>query len=333
MRESTFIYRNKDKWDRISADETYSDSEELAKDFVSLLNDVSYAKTHYPYSKLTVYLNKLSARLYNKIYFDGNQRSNPIKEFWMTDFPVIIGKHRKVLYLAVLLFTAFLGLGVLCSYLEPSFIRDMLGDSYLTMTQENIADGKPFGVYDDDSRVQMFARIFANNAYVGLLLFTSGIFFGIGSIYLTFRNGVMIGAFFSIFFQNSLGFDAFFVVMLHGTFELMGLILECMAGMLLGMSLAFPGALSRKQAFLNGLKISAKIYIGTIPFTFLAAVIESFVTYLGEGGIQGTSPFLIVPLAVVLLSSWAVVIWYFFIYARKKSDTLTEQEYFNQIYA
>lgn len=333
MRESTFIHRNKDKWDRIASQKESIDTDDLTADFVSLLNDVSYAKTHYPYSKLTVYLNSLASKLYNQLYFKGKNRSNPFKEFWMNDFPAIIGKHINVLYLACGLFFLFLGLGLVCSYLEPTFIQGVMGPDYLSMTEENIADGRPFGVYEDSSKLEMFAKIFSNNLFVGLLVFVMGIFIGLGSIFLTFKNGVMIGAFFAIFFQNNLGLDALFVIMLHGTFELMGLILECTAGILLGMSFIFPGTLSRKQAFFNGLKMSSKIYLGTIPFTFLAAVIESFVTYLGQEGLQKTSPILITLLSVVLAGSWIVVIWYFFFYSKSKSKALSDQEFFEKVYA
>ncbi|SOE21151.1 Uncharacterized membrane protein SpoIIM, required for sporulation [Spirosomataceae bacterium TFI 002] len=333
MRESTFIHRNKDKWERIENDPDPTETDLLAEDFVSLLNDVSYSKTHYPHSNLTVYLNKLASRLYNRLYFKSKNERNPFKEFWVEDFPSIIGKNIKVLYIASGLFLLFLSLGLACAYLEPSFIQGIMGEEYLSMTQDNIANGKPFGVYNDESKMKMFVRIFSNNVFVGLLIFTMGIFLGLGSIYLTLKNGVMIGAFFAIFIQNSLGIDAFFVIMLHGTFELMGLVLECMAGMLLGMSFLFPGTLKRKQAFVNGLKMSSKIYLGTLPFTFLAAVIESFVTYLGQEGLAKTSPFLIAFLSIVLLGSWIIVIWYFFFFSRKKASSYTDQSFFEKVYA
>ncbi len=71
-----------------------------------------------------------------------------------------------------------------------------------------------------------------------------------------------------MFYQNQLGLQSFLVIMLHGTLELMGLVLECMAGLILGLSFLFPKTLTRKQSFMKGLNESAKIYIGTVPFTF-----------------------------------------------------------------
>lgn len=332
MRESTFIHRNKDKWEKITSNHIPQSSDELAEDFVSLINDVSYAKTHYPQSRLTIYLNSLAAQLYQQLYFKGKNKNNPFREFLLFDFPSIVGKHINVLYVACSLFFIFLALGIVCSFLEPTFIEEVMGRAYLSMTEQNILEGKPFGVYEDTSKLTMFAKIFSNNFYVGLLVFIMGIILGLGSIYLTFKNGVMIGAFFSIFIQHSLGLDAFFVIMLHGTFELMGLILECMAGILLGMSFLFPGTLSRKQAFFNGLKMSSKIYLGTIPFTFLAAVIESFVTYLGQEGLKSTPAWLIGLLSIILLCSWVVVIWYFFIYSKKVAQSMSDQEFFEKVY-
>ncbi|MDP5140741.1 MAG: stage II sporulation protein M, partial [Spirosomaceae bacterium] len=65
MRESTFIFRNKERWESVEDGEEKS-SDELADDFVELVNDLSYAKTNYPNSKLTAYLNVLSSKLYKR---------------------------------------------------------------------------------------------------------------------------------------------------------------------------------------------------------------------------------------------------------------------------
>lgn len=331
MRESTFIFRNKARWESVeSGDEKTSD--ELADDFVELVNDLSYAKTNYPNSKLTEYLNALSGRLYKRIFLGFKQKNNPVTDFWVKDFPLLLGHRKYVLWFATGLFLTFCVLGYICSIVEEDFVVGILGNKYVSMTTQNIADGKPFGVYESESPLLMFMRILTNNLIVGLLVFASGILLGLGSVYYTFSNGIMIGAFFSLFILQGLGLDAIFIIMLHGTFELMGLILECAAGLILGLSFLFPKTLSRKQAFLTGLSESARIYIGAIPFTFMAAIIESFVTYLGQGGIKGSNPALLIPLGLVFVASWVVVIWYFYIYPNKVKKQYPYHNYLQQFY-
>lgn len=307
-------------------------SDELADDFVELVNDLSYARTNYAKSKLTDYLNALNSRLYKRIFQNYRERKNPLSEFWKKDFPLLLGHRMPVLWFATGLFLTFCILGYICSAIDEGFIRGILGDQYVNMTTQNISDGKPFGVYQSESPLMMFLKIFTNNLFVGLLLFSSGLLLGLGSVYYTFTNGVMIGAFFSIFIFEGLGPDAFFVIMLHGTFELMGLILECTAGLILGLSFLFPKTLSRKQSFLTGLSESARIYIGSLPFTFMAALIESFVTYLGKGGFGGSHPLVLIPLVSVSLGCWAVVIWYFYIYPRRLKKEFPYATYLQQFY-
>ena len=328
MRETIFIDRNKSRWEDI---ETYQkeNPDEVASDFIDLVGDLSYAQTHYPHSKITSYLNFLAARVYKSIYQRLN--NNPIIDFWKKDFPLIIGHHQKVLWLAVAFFLTFSTLGAICSLLEPDFIEAVLGGGYVEMTENNIRKGIPFGVYADEVPSRMFLRIFANNLFVGLLVFMSGILLGIGTFYHTFKNGLMVGTFLTMFFKHSLGFMAFFVIMLHGTFELMGLVLECMAGLILGLSFLFPNTLTRKQALRRGMLESAKIYIGTIPFTLLAAFIESYITRLGKSGLDSSNLLVTAILVLVFVGSWVFIIWYFFFYSKKMAREFPLEVYLKEI--
>jgi uncharacterized membrane protein SpoIIM required for sporulation len=328
MREAVFIDKNKPRWKDIEEFQK-ENPDEIASDFIDLVSDLSYSKTHYPHSKITNYLNFLSARVYKSIF--AKQKQNPIKDYWKKDFPLIIGHHKKVLWIATAFFLTFSILGYVCSFLDKNFIESILGNYYVEMTIRNINNGTPFGVYTSETPLRMFMKIFTNNLFVGLIVYISGVLLSLGTFYHTFKNGIMVGAFMAMFFQNSLGLDALFVIMLHGTFELMGLVLECMAGLILGLSFLFPGTLTRKQAFKRGLLESAKIYIGTIPFTFLAAFIESYVTRYGEAGLKTENPLILAFLSIVFVGSWAIVVWYFFIYSKKVAQQYPLEEYLKTV--
>ncbi|WP_341228561.1 stage II sporulation protein M [uncultured Arcticibacterium sp.] len=332
MRESSFIHKYKHRWDEIETSEEL-EIENKANNFIDLANDLAYAKTNYPHSKLTSYLNKLTIRIYKSIFFEPKRSENALLNFWTDDLPVIIGMNIKALYISCCFFFIFCSLGYICSSLEPDFVIGVMGSEYVEMTENNILSGKPFGVYNQENASRMFLKILSNNLFVGLLLYTSGFFFGIGSVYHMFGNGVMIGSFFSIFFENNLGTDAFFVILLHGIFELMGLILEGMAGLILGLSIIFPGVLSRKKAFIKGLKESALIFLGTVPFTIIAAAIESYVTRFGEGGFISLGLFPMLLLGLVFLSSSIFVVWYFFIFSKNKSVVWSYSKYLRVFHA
>lgn len=328
MREANFIDKNRRKWYDIENFEK-TDPDEIASDFIDLVGDLSYAKTHYKHSKITSYLNYLAANVYKSIF--GRQEKSAIIDFWRLDFPLTVGHHKKVLWLATGLFLLFCVLGYVLSYLDADFIDSVLGSGYVTMTQENIKKGIPFGVYTTDNQLTMFLRIFANNLFVGLLVYMAGIFLGIGTFILTFKNGLMVGCFMAMFFKNQLGFDALFVIMLHGTLELFGLILECMAGLILGLSFLFPNSLSRWDALKKGFFESAKIYIGAIPFTILAAFLESYITHLGKAGLRNTNLSVTILLVVIFAGSWFFIIWYYFIYSKNLEKNITYEQYLKGI--
>ncbi len=63
MRESLFVKRNTDKWQAIEQHPS-TDPDELTERFVELTDDLSYARTFYPNSNVTRYLNGLAAQMH-----------------------------------------------------------------------------------------------------------------------------------------------------------------------------------------------------------------------------------------------------------------------------
>ena len=153
-----------------------------------------------------------------------------------------------------------------------------MGDSYVNMTNENIAKGDPFGVYKQQGPVSMFFQIAANNIYVSLLCFVSGIFLGIGPVFMMLRNGIMLGSFQYYFFSKGLGAASILVIWIHGTLEISAIVMAGAAGLVLGHGLLFPKTYTRLQAFRNSAKDGTKIALGIVPILIVAAFFEGFVT-------------------------------------------------------
>jgi uncharacterized membrane protein SpoIIM required for sporulation len=314
MRESTFIDRNLEKWKKMESSST-SDFDAVAEDYHEVLEDLAYARAHYPHSKIVGYLNHLANSKHQSIY--RTSASQPFQQFWTEVLPSLLGTHKKTLWLATAFFLFFSVMGAICSKVEPQFLESVLGKSYIGMTQDNIQAGQPFGVYDREEQGMMFLRIFSNNLMVGLVVFASGLLLGLGSLYHTFRNALMVGSFFQMFFDAHLGWTALVIIGLHGTLELMGLVLHCTAGLVLGLNAFFPGNLTRAQAFKQGVQHSVRIWIGTLPITLLAAFIESYLTRLGAQGLSRETPVLSAALLMVFLLSWVFIIVYFYIYSNR----------------
>jgi uncharacterized membrane protein SpoIIM required for sporulation len=187
-----------------------------------------------------------------------------------------------------------------------NFVRSVLGDAYVDMTEDNIAKGDPFGVYKQGNEFGMFVSIAANNIRVSLMVFAMGILAGAGTLYMLFENGIMLGCFQQFFFAKGLGWQSVLVIWIHGTLEISAIVIAGTAGLILGNSFLFPGTYQRIESLKYGAKDAVKIIFGLVPFFLLAAFFEGFVTRHTEMPIWLSS--------MLLLSSLALIVWYFIIY-------------------
>lgn len=277
MRESLFVKQNSAKW-KSYEQMSVATPDELADRFVDITNDLAYAKTFYPKSKTTAYLNGIAALLHQSIYKNKKEEGNAFIEFWKFELPMLFYTYRRQLLYSLIFFVISSLIGILSAKYDDTFIRLILGDGYVNMTNENIAKGDPFGVYKTQGEVSMFFMIAANNIYVSLIMFVSGIFLSIGPVFFILRNGIMLGSFEYYFFSKGLGMESILVIWIHGTLEISAIIIAGGAGLVLGHGLLFPKTYTRLQAFVSSAKDGTKIVLGILPIIVIAAIFESFVT-------------------------------------------------------
>lgn len=277
MREALFIKQNSEKWQQFEQMQTH-DPDELAQRFINLTDDLAYAKTFYPQSKTTAYLNGLTARFHQSIYKNKKEKSNRFISFWKTELPLLFKKYEMQLLYAFLFFLVFALMGALSAKYDNRFVRLILGDGYVNMTDANIAKGDPFGVYKHENPFLMFFTIAANNIFITFECFVGGVFFTLGSLYALLKNGIMLGSFEYYFFSKGLGLQSVLVIWIHGTLEISAIIIAGAAGLVLGNSILFPKTFTRTESFKRGAKDGTKIVIGLVPIFLTAAFFESFVT-------------------------------------------------------
>jgi uncharacterized membrane protein SpoIIM required for sporulation len=304
MREGQFIKQNKGRW--AEYEHPTDDPDELARRFTYLVDDLSYAKTFYPFGNTTKYINSLAANIYLSIYRNRTEKSSRIFTFWTTELPLIMYRYRRTLLYAFLFFMAFVLMGIFSSMYDQTFVRAILGDGYVDMTERNIAAGDPFGVYKKSDETYMFIRIALNNIGVSFNCFILGITCSVGTLYYMMVNGLMIGVFEHMFFRHGLGFQSILVVFIHGTLEISALVIAGTAGLILGNSILFPKTFTRLQSVRKGVKDGAKIMVGLIPVFIVAAFFEGFVT-------RHTGMPLFLSLSI-LTASLAFVIFYYIYY-------------------
>jgi uncharacterized membrane protein SpoIIM required for sporulation len=278
----------------------------VASDFTRLIDDLGYAKTFYPTSKVTQYINSLATRIYLGIYKNRKEESNRLVTFWRYDVPLTVGKHHNVMLFAFTLFVLFFFVGFFSAKDDPGFIRDVFGDGYVDMTEKNIEEGNPFGVYGYGSSFFTWIWIMFNNIAVSLRYFVEGILFCFLTISHLIQESIRVGAFEYMFVAKGLGFQWITTVLIHGTLELSAIILASGAGIVLGKSFLFPGTISRWKALQIGVKDGVKIIIGLMPVLMIAAFFEGFVTRHYKMPVIFS--------VLILIASGSFIVWYFVIY-------------------
>ena len=315
MREGMFIKRNVDKWNRYQHEKT-DDPDETAERFVTLVDDLSYAKTFYPKSKVTRWINAITADIYLSIYKNKKEKYTRVFTFWKYELPLLFKKYHAIFLFTFLVFSCFVFIGIFSSIKDESFIRGVLTDAYVDMTEENIAKGDPFGVYKDENPFTMFVRIAMNNTFIAFLMAIGGLLAGVGTLYAMWQNGLMLGCFQYMFFARGLGYKSVMVIWVHGTLEILALVIAAAAGFIIAYGIIFPGTYSRIQSFKRSVKDALKIMIVLVPIFIVAAFFESYLTNLMSNTFdkQNNAGMPVWVSAVILAASLTFIGWYFVLY-------------------
>jgi len=321
MREVAFIKQNKEKWlsfETAIFNNDFKDPDELASQYIHLINDLSYAQTYYPKSKVIGYLNQLAAKAFQKIYKTKREDTNRLTSFWKTEVPLIVYQYRKFIYIAFIIFTIFTSIGVISAANDGEFVRSILGDDYVNMTLENIENGDPVAVYKSGSNWGSFIGITINNLRVGIISFIFGVFGGIGTVYILFKNCIMLGSFQYFFYEKEVFWESVRGIWIHGSMEIFAIIIEAAAGLILGASILFPGTHSRLESFKQGAKTGVKILISTFPFTFSAGFLEGFITRYSNMMPNYMS-------VAIILITLGIISYYYLVYPYKVFNSLKDE--------
>lgn len=312
MREAAFIKQNMKRWqgyEKLLKQQNGLDPDKKAEIFIQLTDDLSFSRTQYPKSESTRYLNSLASQIHLVIYKNKREERSRFITFWTQELPILIHSLYRYLGYAFLIFFVSILIGIVSVQKDQTFARLILSDAYVNMTLENIKEGNPMGVYASGEQADMFFAITFNNIRVSFMAFAAGILFSIGTGYLLFYNGLMVGTFFTFLAEQGQLNNALSVVMLHGTIELTSIVIAGAAGFRMGHSILFPKTYSRVESFKAGAKDGLKLVMALIPFFIIAGFIESFVTRYAN------MPFLFK--MIIIGGSSMLIIYYFFLYPLK----------------
>ncbi len=217
------------------------------------------------------WLNNLVFRASGYLY--SSRRPGPgVVDFLLTGLPKAVYRSRKAILLAAAIFLA----GVVSGWLLQVFGPADLTQIFLPPGQARRISTHPS--YTSAWGPFMSSFIMTNNIKVAILAFATGIFAGVPTAWVLFSNGLLLGILAALYAGH--GYSLFFwsLILPHGVLELPAIFLSGGAGFLLAGAVIAPGDLYRSEALRRAAKTALPLFLGTVPVSILAGLIEGFLT-------------------------------------------------------
>lgn len=269
-------------------------------------SDLNQAQTFVRGEQTVHYLNDLVARCYLVIY--ARNRVRPwdliVHLFWT--WPAVFRRYLPHFLTATLIFFAGSAIGFLASYFDPSSRVFLLPANMPTITPDEAT-----GHLQTSGELAAFSsHLFTNNVQVSLLVFAVGITFGVGSAWLLFYNGLLMGALGAVFVEAKALLPFATGILPHGVLEIPAALLGGAAGFVIAEAMIRARPWPRIEEMARAGSEALLLVSGCVPLLAFAAILEAGVarapdTFLGSGlKLAVAGVFGLLFLIYVLLLGW-----------------------------
>jgi uncharacterized membrane protein SpoIIM required for sporulation len=275
------------------------------------LSSLSVARETSLDAELVAYLESLCARAYFFLYGVRTTPGGRLRQFFRTDWPAAVAGLWKETLVSALLLAVGTVAGFLLVRSDPAW--------YNAFVPPQLASGRDFSadgaflretLYDGASQdgLAVFATfLFTHNSQVAIMCFALGFAFGVPTALLLLYHGAMAGALFALFGSHGLGTELGGWLIIHGSTELFAITLAGAAGLRIGWSVVFPGALTRLAAAGRSGREAATAMVGVIVMLMAAGLLEGF----GRQLINADAPRYAIGVGMLAL-------WLGYFYARRR---------------
>ena len=253
---------------------TAAELSELGLLYRQAAGDLSAVRTDRSARAVTDQLNRLVSRAHGIVYSGRKTTVRGVWHFFADEYPAIVRRHMPFVLGAFLVFLAGAILGSLLTLARPDFMRAYLGPHMVS----TIEHGKMWTDSVVAVKPQASATIMTNNIGVTFATFAAGITAGIGTLFLLFQNGLLIGVISTACGQHRMALSLWSFVAAHGALELPAIFLAGAAGLRIGWGMLFPGLLRRGEALSLAGTEAVRLLAGTIPMLIVAGVLEGFLS-------------------------------------------------------
>lgn len=285
MKEEQFIKTNSDTWRKLEAFSLIINKKGVktlhSEDVVKFLqifrhcsNNLAYATTHYPKSNIVSYLNSLVSKCHNHVYAVKKISFSSLRKYITYDFTMLLKKYKWFVISSFSFFALGVILSMILVLINVNNARMFLPQDLISTIKNGNSGPKQWNY------PLMSSYIMVNNISVSLKAFVMGITLGIGTIYVLFFNGALLGALTVLVYTYGNPINYWSLILPHGIIELTAIFISGAAGLMIAKGILLPGEYSRKHALIKGAKESISLIIGVIFMLIIAGIIEGFFTPL-----------------------------------------------------
>jgi uncharacterized membrane protein SpoIIM required for sporulation len=253
---------------------TRSELRELSLLYRQIASDLSTVREDPASRQISAYLNQLLGRAHNLIYMGRKTNAAGIVQFFRSTYPRLFRENLVYPLTAFLIFLGAAIAGMALCFSDPGFERYFLGAGMIDtieqhhMWTQSVVSIKPLAS----------SFILTNNISVALATFASGLVAGVGTVYMLFFNGLLIGVIGTACWQGGMSAQLWSFVAPHGVLELPAIFIAGGAGLLLARGLLFPGTLPRRDSLMEAGGRAVRLVLGVIPMLVIAGFIEGYLS-------------------------------------------------------
>lgn len=257
-----------------------SEIQELPLLYRAAVSSLSVARTIVLDRNLLLYLENLCLRAYLAVYGPRTGMWHSFSGFVLRDFPRAVRAMRLHLAIALIVLLA----GCIAGYVLVG--GDM---SFYTMIMpESLAGGRG----PDSTREELYSSLFSpwpgfvesfivfanslfrHNTLVGIMCFGLGFALGVPTLALLLYNGLILGAFVSIYAAKGLTLECLGWLSIHGVTEILAVLLCAAAGLVVAEKIVFPGYRTRLESLSVHGRRAASVAGGAVLLFFVAGILE-----------------------------------------------------------
>ena len=288
MKEEQFIKTNSSAWKeldnitlRINNKGIKNLSSNEVKRFLHLFRQSShhlaYARTHYPKSSLVSYLNSLIGKCHSNLYAVRKTSLAQLVSYVLYGFPKMLKEYKYYILASFGFFLVGLILSLVMVVYNPDSASFFLPASIV----ENVQNGPAGSISSRNwDYPLMSSSIMRNNIIVSLKTFVFGITLGLGTIYVLFFNGAMLGALTALIYMYGNPINYWSLILPHGIIELTAIFISGASGLIIAKGMLLPGEYSRRNSLIHSAKKAASLLMGVVFMLIIAGIIEGFFTPL-----------------------------------------------------